>query len=362
MMVAMLIVAAFAIDFGYLLVEKTQLQRSADSAAMAAAWDLVDYGGFAGDPNMTTATTRARSSASRFAGYNTVGTIAPTVDTNTSNSTSGDITIGYLADWSDPDAELDTSDPRTFNAVKVRVRRDDGRNGRVPSFFARVIGVSGFAAEASATAALVSNIRGFRVPLNGSNLPILPIAVDEDTWEALEAGLASDDWGWDAEEVDHVSDGLKELNLYPEGTGSPGNRGTVDIGGNNNSTSDLSRQIVEGISPADLEHHGGKLEFDDNGELFLNADPGISAGIQDELAAIVGQARIIPVFREINGNGNNANYTIVKWVGIRIMDVDLTGNSKHVIVQPATVITPGAISGEVAGQSQLIFTAVTLVR
>jgi hypothetical protein len=45
------------------------------------------------------------------------------------------------------------------------------------------------------------------------------------------------------------------------------------------------------------------------------------------------------------GPGNNAQYTIVKWVGVRIMEVKLTGpmNQKRVIVQPATIVTKGAI-------------------
>ncbi len=52
----------------------------------------------------------------------------------------------------------------------------------------------------------------------------------------------------------HVSQGadqIREVNLYPQGCGVPGNRGTVDIGSNNNSTADIARQIVEGVSEAD---------------------------------------------------------------------------------------------------------------
>jgi len=81
------------------------------------------------------------------------------------------------------------------------------------------------------------------------------------------AGGSDDSWSWNAAEqtIEPGADGVREVNLFPQGTGSPGNRGTVDIGSSNNSTADIARQIVHGISPEDLEHHGGKLELDEGG-------------------------------------------------------------------------------------------------
>ncbi|MEZ6119621.1 MAG: hypothetical protein R3C28_24060 [Pirellulaceae bacterium] len=71
---------------------------------------------------------------------------------------------------------------------------------------------------------------------------------------------------------------------------------------------------ITGIS-VDMNAMGGTLEFDANGELVLNGDTGISAGVKDELASIVGETRIIPIFSQVQGPGNNADYTIVwlKW-------------------------------------------------
>jgi len=82
------------------------------------------------------------------------------------------------------------------------------------------------------------------------------------------------------------------------------------------------------------------------------------------LAAIKGQTRIIPIFLEVNGNGNNADYTIVKWAGIRIMDVKLTGpmNQKRVIVQPAPVVIRSAIPSVVAESSDFIVSPAVLLR
>jgi hypothetical protein len=178
-------------------------------------------------------------------------------------------------------------------------------------------------------------------------LGVLPFSLDDESWSLMLAGTGTDDWTWNSatSQIEAGPDGILELDLYPQGTGSPGNRGTVDVGSNNNSTADIARQILNGVTPQDLEYHGGSLEFDSNGELFLNGDTGISAGIKDELLAIKGKPRVIPVFTQVTGNGNNAQYTIVRFVGIRICEVQLTGSvsSKRVIVQPAQVVAKGGI-------------------
>ena len=171
----------------------------------------------------------------------------------------------------------------------------------------------------------MTNFRGFQVPSDGKNVDLLPFALDAETWCALLQGVGSDEWRWDdaTGSVRPGSDGVLELNLYPQGTGPPGNRGTIDIGSPNNSTSVIVRQIGEGITPQDLAYHGGKLEFDSNGELGLNGDTGISAGVEDGLASIVGHKRIIPIFSQVVEPGNNAQYTIVRFAGVRVMEVEL---------------------------------------
>ena len=154
------------------------------------------------------------------------------------------------------------------------------------------------------------------------------------------------------------------MNLYPQGTGSPGNRGTVDIGSSNNSTADIARQIVYGISAHDLSYLGGKIQFDANGELQLNGDTGISAGVKDELASIIGKPRVIPIFSKVQGPGNNAQYTIVKWFGIRIMDVQLTGamSKKHVTIQAAPMVVHGVLPSATTGTSAYVYSPVVLVK
>lgn len=357
LMFSLLVVVALAVDVGFLQVARTQLQRSADAAAIAATWRLLESTG----PGSTVPDTSAvRATAAQYGGLNAVVNAAPALAAD-------DTTIGRLPYPFNRSVELLLDQPSLFNAVKVRVRRTSQQNGPVGLFFARVMGLDSQELESEATAAFINNFAGFRAPGSGQNLHLLPFALDEETWNALLAGAGTDNYRYDTAtgQVTCGSDGILEANLYPQGSGPPGNRGTVDIGSSNNSTADICRQIREGISEQDLAYHGGQLALDENGELQLNGDTGISAGVKDDLASIIGQPRIIPVFRSVVGPGNNAQYTIVKFAGVRVMYVKLTGSmsSKKVLIQPAPVITRGAIpSPSAAPQSHFVYSPVWLVR
>lgn len=362
--VVMIGMAAFAVDIGYMLSVKEELQRTADAAALAACWDYSQQLVDGVQPDV--AEQSARLAASCYAGSNVVSTESPALNTNYSNSPSGDLVFGHVADVYGTNVQLDTSGANVFNAVHVKVRRDESVNGMAPYFFARIFGKTGQSLEASATAAIVRDIKGFQTLNGGGNIDILPFALDLDTWNGWVAGYGEDNYSYNeaTQSVSCGPDGKLEVNLYPQGTGSPGNRGTVDIGSNNNSTADICRQILYGVSSDDLAYHGGALEFNSCGKLYLNGDTGISAGCKDELAAIKGQPRAIPIFSEVNGPGNNAIYTIVKWYGIRIMDVKLTGpmNKKHVTIQAAPLVTSGVVPSSTEGTSSYVYSPVVLLQ
>ena len=358
MMVMTAAFVAFAVDLGSLYVARCELQRSADAAALSAAWDLVDENELSGTTSVLALETEARNTAIEFASLNKVWGSTPVVPVT-------DVEIGYLSDPTDPTSTMAFASSNAPNAVRVCVRRTTVQNGPITFTFAKLLGIFSQELDADATAALLTNFAGFRAPGDGGNLGILPIALDETTWNTLLAGGGSDNWSWDpsTETVTSGSDGIKEVDLYPQGNGSPGNRGTVDIGSNNNSTAVLSRQIASGVTPSDLAHHGGELKFDSSGKLYLNGDTGISAGIKDDLSSIIGQPRSIPIFTQVEGPGNNATYTIVKFVGVRVLDVKLTGSqsSKCVMIQPATMVARGAIPATTSTHSDVMYSNVWLV-
>ncbi len=363
MMIVMFAMVAFAVDIGYLQVVRSELQTCADSAAMAAAWDLIDEDVLTGTANPTQVLAASADRASDFAGWNRVAGSAPLL-------TAEDITIGYRADPEDAVSPMDFSDPSTFNAIRIRVRRTDAQNGSVSLFFARIFGINDSEQQAEATAMFLNNISGFRMPTNGENLEILPFAFDLPTWESLFGADGKlnpaghdDNWYWNeqTQSLEPGSDGIPEINLYPEGIGSAGNRGTVDIGSADNSTADIARQILDGITEQDLSYHGGQLQFA-SGEIILNGDTGISAAVKAELEMIVGETRIVPIFSSVVNPGNNCQYTIVRFVGIRILEVNLTGVNKYVTIQPALVEVTGGIPGSGPSQSDFVHSGVWLVR
>lgn len=359
MMVMVMGFVAFAIDIGSLSVARGELQRCADAAAMAAAWDLVDNAPITATPDYTTLKNHSRSKASQYAAWNKVLSSAPSLPTS-------DVEVGIISDPTVANSAINTNSTGMPNAVRVTVRRTSGTNGAIAFTFGRVLGKFSQECEAQATAATISKIGGFRTPGDGDNLGILPIAADDPSFMNMLAGVGPDLFRWDPDTKTLVpgSDGIKEMNLYPQGNLTPGNRGTVDIGSPNNSTAHLASQILHGITPADLAYHGGELKFDSTGKLYLNGDTGISAGIKDELATLIGKTRIIPIFSNVTGPGNNATYTIIKWAGVRILNVKLTGanSSKRVTIQPAAVTVKGAISTTATNTSYYTYSPVWLVK
>jgi Flp pilus assembly protein TadG len=350
---------AFALDLGFIFTARTELQRSADSAALAATSRLLeDQMATLEQITKEDATANAPAVAEQFAGLNAVSSQSPGLGEN-------DVVVGHFmqdAGTIDPNSNL------TTNSVRVQVQRTEEQNGRIRLFFARALGVDELGLQCSATAAFWPGFSGFQMPEDGSNLGVLPIALDRETYESWITGNGDDNYSYDPDTgvITPGPDGILEVSLYPQGTGSPGNRGTVDFGSSNNSTNDLTRQIVEGLNASDLAHLGGSIQFDANGELDLNGDTGISAGIKGSLKQIKGQPRMIPIFDGVPlGNGNNATYTITAFTGVRIMHVKLTGSkkSKKVVIQFAPMQTRGGIRDEDGGNhTTFVYSPVVLIK
>ena len=362
----LLILVAFGVDIGYLLVARTELQRTADSAAMAGGWAMLNEARYQGPESLAAVQASARLSASQFAALNRVCNAELELDLNAENAPQGEIVFGrYNA--SSGLSTLGKAD--AYNAVHVRVHRNSERNGEVPFFFARVLGMHSASMSAEATATFRDGIIGFRATSETGNASLLPFGLDIETWNAMIAGEGGDSWAFDSETetLSPGADGRAEVKLFPEKTGGPsgiteGNFGTLDIGASDNSSAALMRQIRDGVSPADMAHHGGELSLDpSSGTLSLNGDTGIDANLALALADIVGQSRTIPLYREVSGSGETATYTIVAFAGIRILDFNLNGADKYITIQSGLVVDDSAISDPGQANYQ-VYQPVILVR
>ena len=120
LMILMMAMAAFAVDVGYIAEARTQLQRSADAAALAAASQL---------PNLYNATVKAKASATE-----NKTTITPALNT-------ADIVYGF---WDRDTATFHNPKPagRAYNAVKITLRRTTANGNPLGLFFGRVLGTN----------------------------------------------------------------------------------------------------------------------------------------------------------------------------------------------------------------------------
>jgi Flp pilus assembly protein TadG len=118
LIVAMMAMLAFAVDLGYIAAARTELQRSADAAALAAANQL---------PSLSNATLAASACA-----QDNQTSITPTLKPT-------DLVFGY---WNRDTATFSNPKPlgRPYNAVRVTLRRTAANGNALELFFGRVLG------------------------------------------------------------------------------------------------------------------------------------------------------------------------------------------------------------------------------
>lgn len=325
LMVAMLGLAAFSVDYGYLLKVRTDMQRIADAAALAATQDLIPDDN--GNQNLTAVRAAVRSS------------VAGNVDDPSFQVANADIEIGRY----DPDtiySGVTLRNTGIFDTVRVTLRRDGNVNPNVTLFFARILGTDTTAVTATSTAVLQ------KAMLLEPGADVMPFSIPLDVWQGKAPG----------EQWSIYGDGRLE---DPIGNPIPGNWGTVDIGATINATSDINTQILNGLRQSDLDHLysdsriGQNTHIDAEDTFWANADPGMSSGMKHGVEPVHGEMRIVPIYDQLNtdeddddgngngnGNGNGSNsggnnleYRIVRWGVVKIIDSSWNGNNANTYVE-----------------------------
>jgi hypothetical protein len=327
---------AFAIDVGYMCYMRSQAQTAADAASLAAVEELP------GDQSSV------NSVALRYALLN----LPP----------AGDVQVtAEIGTWDGDAATFAPGNWEGADAVRITVLRPNAS-----LFFGHFLGHSQADITASAISGYEDRISGFEIKDGAPACSLMPFAVERDEWiDKIVNGNGTDDWSYDSdhEMVSGGGDGTSEINMYPTHGVTPGNFCTVDIGNNNNASPDIERQILYGPSAADFEPYGGTLELDEEtGTLMLNGETGISAGFKDALWDIRGLPRTIMLYDQVTEQGNTTYYRIVGFVGITIVDSDLTGSDKHVTVQPTYVVDQNAVIGDDRGENHYVRYPAELVR
>jgi Flp pilus assembly protein TadG len=344
--------AALATDTSIVAVARCQMSTAADAAALAGARQLATENRVRGATNLAAEITAANQQAVSLATSNTVLGSAPVVPTNMSNQSGGQILVGYL-DPTNSSSTLDASSASTsrFNSVQVNLLRDASHGGAIPTVFAQLMGCKGTAITLTSTAtAQCYSISGFRA-VGSLNARLLPIVLDKTTWQAMLTGQSTDQYTYNTSTnmVTSGADGIYESQLYPVGSGSPGNWGTIKVGVTNNSTATLSAQIQSGITPDQLATYANstiQLDTTQNPpSITFQGNPGVSAGIKGALTSIIGTPVAVPIYDQSGGNGNNAWYRVIAFQPARILAVSFQGNPKYVIIQPCLLNDETAIAG-----------------
>ena len=317
LMIPMMAMVAFAIDYGYLLKTRAVLQRAADAAALAAVRDLVP------SDNVTQNLDTVRATVLEYAKAN----------------------IAEITSFSvlDADIEIGRYDPKTvytnftildtgiLDTVRVTLRRDTQANSPVSLFFARVIGIN--TANVSATATAVLQKARFIPPGVG----VLPFGIPKVAWTAASPG---DIWTLYGNGVNsHGTDTGDNNRLLDDSNNAiPGNWGTLDIGSSSNSAEALRDQILNGLQQKDLNalHSEGKISQDtyiDSSQSWSgNGDPGLSSSIISACETVKGKTKLIPIYDSISGypivSGNNVEFHIVGWAMAEVVTAGGHGSKK----------------------------------
>jgi Flp pilus assembly protein TadG len=222
-MILMMALAAFAVDIGYIAEARTQLQKSADASALAAAVKL---------PSLSSATLAATSTATA-----NKTTITPALKTS-------DVVYGY---WNRHTATFTSPKPvgRPYNAVKITLRRTAANGNPLGLFFGRVLGTH--TTDVTATAIGYGD-RGLCGPFIGIQGVTASGGIYTDSFDSYDG--AYDPYNHN-EMGSLCSDGNITVGGDAEVNGDvrAGELSTVTING---SSTDVSGQIGNRVTPLDL--------------------------------------------------------------------------------------------------------------
>lgn len=275
-MIALLSFFALVVDLGHIFVTKSELQNTADSAAMASIIEVLSGG-----------TETATQVAVDFGQAHQVAHAPIFVDPN-------DVLFGHY------DFNLSQFQPNVLpiNAVEVTARKASGTlSGPLPLFFARLFGKNFTDVKAASRAVLDPRVTG--LTLGNQLLPytVLKEMVDSDGDGNFDIGNIVD--------------------VFP-GHYAPGNFGFLDLDGGSNGTPDLQDWIANGYSGNFIIPPGGSVEIEGN--------PGIhGASLLSAFTSLVGQERFLPVHDSVTGQGSNTIYNVVAILAVKILGVKLTG-------------------------------------
>lgn len=364
LLVVLLGCVALAVDIGHLYVVRAELQRTADAAALAGAQALGrDLDTPLGEYLIAE---DIYSQAESYALSNKCDGQNLILDRD------NDITIGYLSEPRALNSNIQIVGLDQCNAVQVIAKRDAfSAGGEIPLFFAPIWGINSSGVSASAIAVLDDRFYAYR----GGNS--IPFTLHIDDWNnEIILGSGPDEYGYDklTESITNSPDGIPEVKLFPNkeqgnGNDGAGNFGILHIGSGSNGVPILRDQILNGIAPEEFVDLTGEAmikfyDYDYGNQLSyeINGNPGIKVGLKDAMEQKVGQAVGIFLHNAVAGTGSNTVFTVIGMRFVRVMDMDLNGNDKAIMVQPIPYYGQGVQTSPNAPGTDKLIGTLELVR
>jgi hypothetical protein len=349
-----LALVAFAVDIGWVVTARTQLQAAADAAALAGADPLMDgyvqyqIAGAAGLSTtqlliLNNTLNTARSRAKQYASYNSAG------DVHSLALNDSDIQFGFTDSYGN---YTPYSPGGPFpNTIKVVLRRDSSANGPLGLFFAPVLGTRTVNLGAGAAAVITGGTAVSLQSVNGLPIGVLPVTYDRNAWNNfVQTGR------WPNGMISLDANGIPQLQVYPF-IQDVGNFGILSLDDSHIGASTIDGWIQNGIGPAQIAAltAAGLIPLSAHNPNLWNwlGDTGFKSDNVQTMNSNVGRTFILPLFTPYStdtspggyqagvGTGSGYNYNIVQFVGVRI--VQPPNANRQVYLQPAAVLDPALV-------------------
>lgn len=177
-------ITALAIDLGFLMLGRTQMQAASDASSLAGGTELMSGLGRFATRTPAEVEVAARPVARTFAAANRAAELdSAFIDQNR------DVQFGRANFDAASGGWVQTLGAAPYNMVRVTVRRDQVGSGNgdapVPLFFARALGHAESTLTAVSAAAIMP-ARGFTVTEEGEASGVIPFAFKQRVWRRLE--------------------------------------------------------------------------------------------------------------------------------------------------------------------------------
>jgi Flp pilus assembly protein TadG len=334
---------AFAVDIGWIVLTRSDLQNAADCAALAGVKPLMDgyilynLPGANQQAVLATALTGARTNAKLYASYNAAGEVKSLVLNDS------DIEFGFTDAKGNYTAM--SSPPLQYpNTIKVTMRRDNQANGALGLYFGPIFGMRSTNVLASAGATMYGGTLDSFSSNPNYNLGLLPLTYDVNNWNMfLQTGL-------DPDGNLTVYNGNPVLQVYPS-IKAPGNFGQLSLNDTHVGASTEIGWVNNGMSSTDLQGLTSNnllpLSGHDSTKWDWIGDTGMKQSLVSAINAKAGKSYLIPLFTPYNpgvpdpstysagtGQGKNYFYNIVAFASVTIVPAD----NGTVVVQPTATI------------------------